>query len=379
MRGHLRRRGKSSWSVVVPLGRDAQGRWKQKWHTVYGTKRQAEAKLTELLSRPHEQTTQSNDATVGAFLRAWLSDVAPMRASQTTLSRYGDIVNRVLTPKLGEIVLRCLTQGDVQSAYSDWQHSAKNPKGVGSQTLTHYHRVFSLALKHAVRTGLIAKNPLDAVVPPRVQKFEPLIIDESTAQSILASIRGNRAFMPVLLAIATGLRRGEALALRWSDVDMKRGIVKVQRSAEEVNRQIHFKAPKSSSGRRSIPLPAFAIPALQEHCNEQGQLRKTIGDEYRDYDLVCCLPDGSPILPSNFTTGFADALKARKLPPIRFHDLRHSHASWLLKAGVNVKAVSERLGHASAAFTLDRYGHVMPGLQDEAARKLDAAFAVSRH
>lgn len=151
----------------------------------------------------------------------------------------------------------------------------------------------------------------------------------------------------------------------------------MQQSLEEVVRDLRFKSPKSAKGRRCIPLPQFALDELRRFREQQQRLRDIAGEAYHGHNLICCMHDGAPLSPANFTTSFRDAMKRRHLPRIRFHDLRHAHASWLLRLGVHAKVVSERLGHSTVGITLDRYSHILPGLQAEAARKLDLALAGS--
>ena len=198
-------------------------------------------------------------------------------------------------------------------------------------------------------------------------------VDEAGTARLLQAVEGMRLYMPVLLAVMTGMRRGEILALRWQDTDLEKGLVAVRRSLEQTRDGLRFKQPKTGKGMRSVALPGIAIQVLRRHRTEQAQERLKLGPAYEDNDLICPRPDGSPWPPDSLSTAFASLIRRSDLPRIRFHDLRHSHATQLLRHGIHPKVVSERLGHSKVGITLDTYSHVLPGMQEEAASKVDAA------
>jgi integrase len=198
-------------------------------------------------------------------------------------------------------------------------------------------------------------------------------IDEKSTASLLEAARDTRVHIPVLVAVTTGLRRGEVLALRWSDIDLDNSTLTVRRSVEQVKRQVTFKPPKTAKGRRLISLPSFTVDAFRKHRAEQAQERLQMGKGYEDQDLLFAQYDGNVWLPDLFTASFRRMVRNAKIGHIRFHDLRHSHATQMLMQGIHPKVVSERLGHSSIAITLDTYSHVLPGIQEEAAAKIDAA------
>ena len=169
------------------------------------------------------------------------------------------------------------------------------------------------------------------------------------------------------------MRRGEILAVGWQDINLDAGLVFVRRSLQETKAGVSFKQPKSRRGRRPLTLPSLAVEMLRTHEEKQAQMKHALGADYQDNGLVCGRDDGSIWPPSAFTSAYRDLLRRRKIENVRFHDLRHSHASQLLRDGVPIKVVSERLEHAKAGFSLDVYGHVLPGQQEEAARKSDVA------
>jgi integrase len=247
--------------------------------------------------------------------------------------------------------------------------------GLSPQTVVHYHRVLKQALAIAVRWGDLSRNPSDLIDPPRVERKPPAIMDESAVFDMLAKLAGNRVQIPAMLAVATGMRRGEILAVRWSDVDIERGMLSITRSLEQAGKEIRFKDTKSRRGRRQIALPEFAIEALRRHKAAQNEIRLRTGNWYKNHDLVVYCPNGAPWKPNLLTPAWGQALASRKIPHIRFHDLRHGHASYLLRLGVHPKIVSERLGHSTVGITLDTYSHVMPGMPENAARRLHDALS----
>ncbi len=270
-------------------------------------------------------------------------------------------------------------QGFYTSAVTSGRKDGKG--GLSAQTVLHFHRLIHRALGQAVRWQLLARNPAEAVEPPRPQRTEMRALEDAQIALLLKSLEGSRLHAPVLLAVSTGLRRGELLGLRWSDVDLERGCLTVNRSVEQTKQSLRFKIPKTERSRRMVALPSFTVDMLRAHKREQTEARLKLGPAYQNDDLILPREDGSLWPPDSFSTAFAAFVRRSKLPHVRFHDLRHSHATQLLKQGVHPKIVSERLGHSKVGITLDTYSHVLPSMQEDAARKIDAALrdAVAKH
>ena len=228
------------------------------------------------------------------------------------------------------------------------------------------------ALAQAVRWGLIARNPAAAIDRPRAGRSETVIraLSADEVAALLAAARETWLYEVILLAVATGLRRGELLALRWSDLDLESGLLSVNRAIEETGAGIGFKAPKTARSRRTLPLPQIAVEALRLHRCAQAERRLTLGPAYFDADLVFATPEGKPWFPSNFDRAWRTFKRAHGFT-FRFHDLRHTHASLLLALGVHPKIVQERLGHASVTMTMDVYSHLLPGVQEAAVAKFE--------
>ena len=202
-------------------------------------------------------------------------------------------------------------------------------------------------------------------------------LDEKETAALLKLVHGTRLYMPILLGISGGMRRGEILALRWHDLDLETGHAVICRSLEQTREGLRFKLPKTDRGRRTVVLPSFTCDALRTHRLERAKQRLAIGPAYHDNDLVCSREDGSPWPPDMLSTAFGALVRRSGLSHVRFHDLRHTHATQLLKQGVHPKIVSERLGHSNIGITLDTYSHVLPGMQEDAIADFDIHFRVS--
>lgn len=226
----------------------------------------------------------------------------------------------------------------------------------------------------AVVWKLRTQNPAHGVTPPKVQSREVTPIDEVQAAWLITVAEGTRLYIPIMLAASTGLRRGEILALRWADVDWDCKVLRIRRALEESTAGIAFKEPKSRKSR-PVAMPDLLVDALRTHRSKQQEYRNTLGDGYQELDLVCCVEDCSIWKPSAFTSAYRDLLRRRKLSGPNFHALRHSHASQLLKSGVDAKVISKRLGHSRTSFTMDVYAHLMPGQDEEAANRTNAGLS----
>ncbi len=369
MPGHIVKRGKNSWTVVVDLGRDpTTGERKQLWRSVKGTKRDAEAFLVGLL---HERDTgidiQPGRITLSKFLERWLKDYARVNTAPKTFIRYEEIARLHLVPSLGSIRLIKLRPPHIQQAYSKLLG-----KGLSSRTVLHCHRVLREALQHAVQWQLLARNPADAVQPPRPERSEVRALEAEEARQLLQAVARTRYDALVHLAVTSGMRKGELLGLRWSDVDLDAGVLHVQQTCQWLPHQgFVFRQPKTQLSRRAVALSPEAVRRLHQHRQRQLEERLAVGSAYQDNGLVFTTPLGAPIDPSNFRRAWERIVREAGLGHVRFHDLRHTHATLLLQQGVHPKIVSERLGHAGVAITMDTYSHVLPSLQAKAAVGFD--------
>lgn len=373
-KGTIRQRSAGSWELKYDLGTDPlTGRRRTKYETVRGSKRDAQRVLRDRINAAEDGTLgDAGKMTVGEWLAEWLAQ-AKHSTSAKTHERYTEIVQGHLIPGLGAIALAKLSPAAIQSYYAKALESGRRDGkgGLSAQTVNHLDRVLNVALKRARALGLISRNPVEDVVKPKVQREEMRTLAPDEAKALLAIVRPTRMFSPVFLALATGLRRGELLALRWSDIDLDGASLTVRQSLETTKAGLRFKEPKTKRGRRTIALSSAVVEELRSHKAAQARERLQIG--LGRADLVFTKIDGDPINPDGLSKEFTAAARRAGLDGVTLHVLRHTHASDMLRANVHPKIVSERLGHASVAITLDVYSHAVPGLQEDAASRIDAA------
>jgi integrase len=361
---------------VIQVGHYENGRPRYKWTTVKGGKREAQRELNRLLAEMQAGAyVEPSRLTLAQYLDRWLADYAKTNVSDKTYEGYEEFVRVHLKPALGRHPLAKLRPVDIQAYYSEkLQNGRRDGKGgLSARTVLHHHRVLREALQQAVKWQLLVRNPADAVEPPRPEGKEMPVLDEAGTATLLQAARGTRLYLPVLLAVTTGMRRGEILGLRWQDVDLKAATLAVRQSLQRTKAGTALKQPKTQKSRRLIALPSVTVDALARHRGEQAEQKRSLGPGYQDRGLVAAAEDGTPFFPNAFSHAFADLVARAGVERVRFHDLRHSHATQLLLHGVHPKIVSERLGHATIGITLDTYSHVLPGMQEEAARKVDRA------
>jgi integrase len=234
------------------------------------------------------------------------------------------------------------------------------------------HRVLKHALAQAVRWEMLSRNPADAVHPPKCERPEMHALDTAGAAALLEAVRSFRMFVPVMLSLTCGMRRGEICALRWRSVDLGNAQIAVIGSVEQTRQGIREKTPKNGRAR-TVAMTTFAMDELRRHRVRQAEELLRFGIRQSDDTHVVAQADGRPLKPNSLTHEFARFIAGTTLPRIRFHDLRHSHATHLLASGVHPKIAQERLGHSNIAITLDLYSHVLPGMQEDAASRVDAA------
>jgi integrase len=378
--GHIRERSPGAFEIRYELGTDpATGRRRTATVTVHGTRKEANRELRRLLrSLDTGEHVDPNRIKVREWLTAWL-DTTRTEVTPKSAERYAEIANNFLIPALGNLQLAKLAPADIQDAYNRWANGGRRdgkPGGLAPRTRRHIHRILSAALARAVETQLIARNPCDVFKKrlPKVERREMAVLTAEQSMGLLAEIKHMRLYWPVLIALATGARRGEILALRWRNVDLDRGTVRIVESLEQTKAGLRFKAPKNEKAR-PITLPAFAATELRRLKREQAEVLLRLGVRQTGDTLLCPRADGEPMPPRSLTHEFEKAIRgAKDVPHVRFHDLRHTHATQLLLAGVHPKVAQERLGHSSISVTLDLYSHVTATMQEDAAAKLDMAF-----
>ena len=381
MKGHIYQRAKGSWTIVYDLPVDVvTGKRRQKSETVKGTKRDAERALREvLLSVEQGSYVKPNKITLGELLRQWLRDYACMNTTDRTQESYTSIVERHLIPALGRVLLIELQAQNIQGYYAKklLEGRADGKGGLSGRSVVYHHRILSKALDYAVKMGLVVRNMAKVVKPPRVARVTMQTLSPEEVSQFLEVARETDYYVYFATLLYTGLRRGELIALRWRNLDLGSGKLSVVETAYRLgNGEYRIKEPKTPQSRRTVILPASLVELFRVYRFDQELLRIQLGIGLEADDFVFIRPDGSPINPNAITLAFRRIIKRAGLKRIRIHDLRHTHATLMLKAGIHAKVVSERLGHANIGITLDIYSHVLPGLQEAAAEKFDRIFAV---
>lgn len=304
--------------------------------------------------------------TVEEYLDSWLeSKKASLKP--TTWANYQKMVANHINPMLGKKKVRDLEPNHVQRLYNRLVAAE-----IGVHTVRKVHTVLHSALNHAVKSLLITRNPASIAIQPSSPKKEMSILDESQVEQFLKTASGHRWEMLYQLAILTGMRQMEILGLQWKDIDWMRKTVLVDRQLVRTDLgSTRFITPKTSHGRRSIALGPKTIKALKRHQENQSLDSEKAGSSWEKYDLIFTTSNGTPIHHRNLLKNYKALLREAGLPEIRFHDLRHTAASLMLNRGIPVIVVSRILGHARPSITLDVYGHLMPTMQDEAAKLMD--------
>jgi integrase len=312
----------------------------------------------------------SGQQDVDGYLRSWLGH-ARTRVRATTYRGYESLLRNHVVPHIGSIPLPELEPLRLQALYAQLLTA---PRPLATGTVLNLHLVLTQAFGQAVRWGLLERNPASGAQPPRPRRAELTVIDETLATRLLATTYGTAYELPAAIAIATGMRRGEILALRWCDTDPSLSVAHVRRSLQSTLDGPVFEKPKTKRSQRAVVLGAFLRPYLLRQHDDQARRRVALADAWHEHDLVIDSGDGSPINPDTLSSGWTRFIRTVGLPHVRFHDLRHAHATLMLSKGVHPKIVSERLGHASIGITLDTYSHVLPSMQEEAARAFDELF-----
>ena len=357
------RKGKQ-WIAQIVL---EHGRTRQRY---FNTEGEAADALNEMLyEHKRGMLVTEKDQTVRQHFEHWL-EIHRSKIRRTTYLGYSRMLKKHIVPMIGQLSLQRLSAQDLDTLYA-----RKLEEGLSPRTIGDIHGVIHLALKQAVRWRLIARNVSEDVSPPRdTQLHERQTLTPEQAQQLLATASGHRLEAMITLALATGMRRGELLALRWHDLDFKQKRLHVRRSANRLPGGYRVTDPKTASGKRTITLPQFVLEALGQHRIRQLEVKLKAGPKWEEHDLVFCNIYGRFLNSASLQVLFSSLLKKAGLPHMRFHDLRHSAATMLLAMGVPIKVVQELLGHSDISTTLNVYGHVLASMQQEAMEKLDHLF-----
>lgn len=334
--------------IILPDGTEKRKRSKSQKIVREWLQEQRQAIQTNLL--PRDETTR-----FGEYLNRFVGTVVVNTLAPSTIRSYRYLIRDHIKPELGQLRLAELSPQHLQNLYS-----SKLDSGLSKRTVQYIHAIIRRSLNQAVRWGLIFRNPTDAVSPPRPKRIPPKTLSADQAKLFLESVKDHPYYAMYLLAITTGMRKGEILGLQWEDVDIEGKSISVRHALIDVQGAIHLGQPKSDTAKRTIALPATVCLALKKIEESRGYVFKTANE--------------NPISQRNLTRHFHKALEKAGLPRTSFHTLRHTAASILLQANVHPKIVQEMLGHSTITLTLDTYSHVIPGHHEEAAEEMEKIF-----
>jgi integrase len=372
--GSIQQRGPNSWRIRYDADGSTEANRIVRSETVRGTKKDAEARLTELLNQRNTGIgTASSKLTIAQHLRDWLDN--DRKLSPKTRERYRQLAEQQIIPHLGAARLQALQRRDVERWHTQLlDGGGANGRPLAARTVGHAHRVLRRALEIAV-PDMLARNVASLVKPPKVEAEEVKILTQAESSAVLERLEGNALHPIAATALATGMRRGEILALAWESIYLDRAVIHVRRSLEETKEGLRFKATKTNAGLRSLSIPGHLVEVLRNHLRGQLELRMRLGmGRPLPSDLVFGRHTGEPYPPDDLSRDWRRTVRRLGLPTVSFHALRHTHVSALIATKTDIVAISKRLGHASAAFTLRTYAHLFEPSDKAIAAALDTLF-----
>ena len=406
MRGHIRRRGAASFEYIVDVGlapaqrcqvcnkrywlerkpRDScpacSGRLRETEErrraikAGFRSRKEAQAAMAKVMVAVEERSyVAPSRLTVREYLtKEWLPAIKST-VRPTTYRSYVQHVQFHITPHIGSLKLEKVNGATLNALYAKLASQGKRDgkRGLSPRTVHHVHVCLHRAFRDAVRWGRLFRNPVDAADPPRVAgpgSREMKTWSAAQVRGFLVATTGDRLHPLWRLLALTGMRRGEVLGVKWEDIDLEAGRLAVRRSLIPLGGEVIVSEPKTARGRRSIALDVETVEVLKAQAARQLQEQQAFGADWCDSGYLCTKENGEPYHPEVVSRYFRQAVKRAMLPMIRPHDLRHTHATLALQAGIHPKVVSERLGHANISITLDTYSHAIPALQEEAAERI---------
>ncbi|MEN8040091.1 MAG: tyrosine-type recombinase/integrase [Actinomycetota bacterium] len=369
MKGYVAKKG-DRWYAVIYEGLDpVTGKELRKWHPA-GTSREDAKRLAARLAKDlNGRNDEGRSLTFGAYLTTrWLPG-KKLELARSTWDGYRRKIDRHILPTLGKVAIRRLKPHHLEALYDQKLHPTDGRKPLAPKTVLEIHLIIRGALNDAVRRGIVTRNVAYVAHAPKLRAIPKIEQQAWTAPQLQAFLReasGHRLFAALWLVSMTGLRRSELLGLKWRDVDLEMATLSINRGLVSVGYDLHESRGKTSNSRRAIDLDATTIQVLSAWRGWQQTEQAVVGVEPSGW--VFTDSAGQPIHPHSISQTFERMVKRAEVPRIRLHDLRHTHGTLLIKAGVPVKVVSERLGHGNPAFTIDTYQHVLPGMQAKAAR-----------
>ena len=374
-KGSITKKG-NKWYVIIDLPREKDGERNQKWFGGFKTKEKAEEERIRINYEINQGIhINPNNITLGEFMDEWLEEVASNNIRESSFKRYKSLTENHIKPTLGDIELQALKPIHIQKKIISEKLKSGNLKtgeGLSAETINMILNIIHGALDTAVKWEMVVKNVAKLVDRPRVEKKEMDYLDPDQVKVFLKEAKKDEGYYPILLtAVMTGLRRGELLGLRWKDVNFTAKQIAIRKSLTRRDSEYVLTEPKSDSSIRTVAVPSIVIKTFKKERKKQAERELKYEGGYNEKGLIFTKKDGSFIHPNTLTRHYKKILKKANLPEIRFHDLRHTHATLMLSQGEEPKVISERLGHSTISITLDRYSHVLPNMQQEAADRLE--------
>lgn len=375
-RGHLRKRGKKSWRLAVYLGVGPDGKKQYHYETFKGNKKDAEKRLGVVVNEVNNNTfVVPTKMTLEAFLTQWLDAHVRHSVEQKTYEQYEGLCRLHIIPELGHIRLENLNPLDLQNFYSKKLTAPRadgRPGTLSPTTIKRMHDVLKIALNQAVRWQMIPRNVADLADPPKTRRKEIRVWTPEQAAQFLASVEKDPYYAAYLLALTVGLRRGEILGLRWRDVDWARSAVTIRQTIVRADKGVIIKPTKTTGSQATIAIPLVVLDALKIRILKQREAKITYesaygSDAWETGDLIFTNPKGRYLDPHSFSKGFQRKAKKAGLPVIRFHDLRHTSATFMMQTGAHVRSMMDQLRHSQVSTTVNTYTHSIKPLQHKVA------------
>lgn len=369
MKGYVARKG-NRWYAVIYEGLDpVTGKERRRWHPAGTTREEAERLAAQLAADLNGRNDKSRSLTLGAYLvNTWLPGKR-INLARSTWDGYRRKIERHILPTLGRIPIRRLRPHHLEARYEQMLHPTDGRRALAPKTVLEVHLIIRGALEDAVRRGVVSRNVALVAHAPKLRsipRVEQKAWNIQQLQAFLRAAAGHRLFPAFWLIASTGMRRSELLGLRWDDIDLAKGTVSVNRGLVAVAYELYESRGKTRNSRRLIDLDPTTVEVLAAWRTWQETEQQAVGIEATGWVFTDAA--GNPVHPHSISQTFERIANRAGVPKIRLHDIRHTHGTLLIKAGVPVKVVSERLGHGNPAFTIDTYQHVLPGMQAEAAR-----------
>jgi len=370
--GSIFQRTDGRWCAAMVVGY-RNGRPRRK-HFYGETRADVAGRLTKALQEQQQGIMPADDRIkLGTFLDRWLADSMKTAVRPKTYTSYKQLIRLYLKPDLGHVRLSKLTPHDVREFMTKRMEA-----GLSARTVLYCRAVLRRALRQAVCDGIIFRNVASLAEPPRSVRPEAKVMTPEQAGEFLKAIKEDRLQALYTVALSLGLRQGEALGLRWQDIDLDQRTLRISFALQRVDGEVQLVEPKTIRSRRTLTLPESAVRSLRSHRVRQKEERLKAGEDWQEGGFVFTTAIGTPLDPRNVLREYHAALKRTGLPRFRFHDLRHSCASLLLAQGVQPRTVMEVLGHSQISITMDTYAHVMPAMLRDAADAMDSALGAKK-